>query len=207
MSCSLKILGKLWLEDYILSIKTLAFSWLITVSLFPLINKVFFGSLLNYFLQRIGEIMKDKDMNQMMTRRSLIIGGIQGGLGLTLIGRLYFLQVLNKEHYQFLSDKNRIQYLDLLPTRGKIFDRTGTFNSRESDNLSQLNQLRKQKEIQTLLKFLKSLIHMDDQTLDRINKQLKKRLSGHILLLKEGLSWQELSILELYSSRSSGLDY
>lgn len=144
-------------------------------------------------------------MNQMMTRRSLIIGGIQGGLGLTLIGRLYFLQVLNKEHYQFLSDKNRIQYLDLLPTRGKIFDRTGTLIAGNQTTYRSLINLENKKEIQTLLKFLKSLIHMDDQTLDRINKQLKKRLPGHILLLKEGLSWQELSILELYSPDLPGL--
>lgn len=49
MSCSLKILGKLWLEDYILSIKTLAFSWLITVSLFPLINKSIFWVTIKLF--------------------------------------------------------------------------------------------------------------------------------------------------------------
>jgi len=69
--------------------------------------------------------MKDKEQQQLFTRRSLILGGIQGGLALGLVGRLYVLQVLNSQHYQLLSDKNRIQSLDLLPARGEIFDRSG----------------------------------------------------------------------------------
>lgn len=143
--------------------------------------------------------MKDKDRQHFFTRRTLILGGIQGGLALGLIGRLYVLQVLNRQHYQLLSDKNRIQSVDLLPIRGKVFDRTGVLLAGNYTTYSSLINVQGTKEVQQLLENLKNLIVLDDLTLERINSQLKKRRKAFALLLKENLSWEELATLELHS--------
>ena len=143
--------------------------------------------------------MKDKDERNLFTRRCFILGAIQGGLAVGLIGRLYVLQVLNRQHYQLLSDKNRIQSLDLLPTRGKLFDRKGVLLAGNQTTYRSLINLDEVKEVQLILAKLKPLIEMDDQILDRIHSQLKKRRKAFAILLKENLSWEELSRLELHA--------
>ena len=149
--------------------------------------------------------MKDKEQQQLFTRRSLILGGIQGGLALGLVGRLYVLQVLNSQHYQLLSDKNRIQSLDLLPARGEIFDRSGVLLAGNQTTYRCLINLSKAKEVQNLLEGLKSLIDIDVQTLERVTGQLKKRRKAFALLLKENLSWDELATLELHAPDLTGI--
>ena len=42
-----------------------------------------------------------------------------------LIGRLFYLQILEGERYKFLADKNRTSIRLTLPSRGNIFDRNG----------------------------------------------------------------------------------
>lgn len=59
------------------------------------------------------------------TRRSILMGALQGGVALGLLGRLYWLQVSSNEHYKMLSDHNRLSVELLPPLRGQIFDRTG----------------------------------------------------------------------------------
>ncbi|RZI45665.1 penicillin-binding protein 2 [Candidatus Finniella inopinata] len=149
--------------------------------------------------------MKDKEQQQLFTRRSLILGGIQGGLALGLIGRLYVLQVVNSQHYQLLSDKNRIQSLDLLPARGEIFDRSGVLLAGNHTTYGCLLNLSKAKEVQSLLESLKSLIDIDAPTLERVTGQLKKQRKAFALLLKENLSWDELATLELHAPDLSGI--
>ncbi len=141
--------------------------------------------------------MNEKEQQQLFTRRSFILGALQGGLALGLVGRLYFLQILNRRHYELLSDKNRIQSLDLLPVRGKIFDRSGVLLAGNQTTYRSLINLDEVKAVQQVLEKLKSLIEIDDQVLERIHSQLKKRRKTFALLLKENLSWEELARLEL----------
>ena len=55
------------------------------------------------------------------TRRSLMLGGIQVGLVSALVGRLYYLQVLEADRYEMLADENRISMRMLPPLRGRSF--------------------------------------------------------------------------------------
>lgn len=68
--------------------------------------------------------MDERD-DKVFTRRAVILGALQGGVTLGLIGRLYYLQVKSGEHYTMLSDQNRLHTDLIAPLRGQIFDRTG----------------------------------------------------------------------------------
>ncbi len=60
-----------------------------------------------------------------LTRRGLLLGGLQLGVVGTLGVRLHHLQVTEGEKYRNLAEENRVR-LDLLsPARGLIFDRDG----------------------------------------------------------------------------------
>ena len=59
------------------------------------------------------------------SRRMLLVGGAQVALGAALIGRLGYLSVAENEHYQLLSESNRVQLIIVPPRRGWIVDRNG----------------------------------------------------------------------------------
>src|ERR1700722_19943856 len=68
---------------------------------------------------------RDTHQQKSLTRRAAILAGGQVLLGAALAGRLYQLQVLEKDRYRVLADENRINLRLLVPPRGRIFDRFG----------------------------------------------------------------------------------
>ena len=58
-------------------------------------------------------------------RRSFIIGGVQGGIGLLLAARMGYLAVAENERYRTLSESNRVNLTLTPPRRGWILDRNG----------------------------------------------------------------------------------
>jgi penicillin-binding protein 2 len=58
-------------------------------------------------------------------RRSLVIGGLQGGLGLLLAGRLGYLAIAENRKYQLEAESNRVNLSLIPPRRGWLLDRNG----------------------------------------------------------------------------------
>jgi len=65
--------------------------------------------------------------HQSMTfsRRMMLVGGAQAAFGGVLIARLGYLSIAQSEHYQLLSESNRVQLIIVPPRRGWIVDRAG----------------------------------------------------------------------------------
>jgi len=59
-------------------------------------------------------------------RRSMMIGGVQGGLGILLASRLGYLSILQNEKYKLESESNRVNLSLIPPRRGWILDRHGS---------------------------------------------------------------------------------
>lgn len=58
-------------------------------------------------------------------RRSFLIGGVQGGIGLLLAARIGYLAVAENEKYKLASESNRVNLTLIPPRRGWILDRKG----------------------------------------------------------------------------------
>ncbi|QIK80104.1 penicillin-binding protein 2 [Sphingomonas piscis] len=54
-----------------------------------------------------------------------LIGGAQAAVGALLVGRLGWLSIAQNEHYQLLSESNRVQLIVVPPRRGWLVDRHG----------------------------------------------------------------------------------
>ena len=65
--------------------------------------------------------------HQSMTfsRRMMLVGGAQAAFGGVLVARLGYLSIAQSEHYQLLSESNRVQLIIVPPRRGWIVDRAG----------------------------------------------------------------------------------
>lgn len=59
-------------------------------------------------------------------RRSVILGSMQAGVGLLLVGRMAYIGVAENERWEVLSESNRVNLALIPPRRGAIIDRYGT---------------------------------------------------------------------------------
>lgn len=149
--------------------------------------------------------MSSQDKHQLFTRRSLLLGGAQGLLLSSLIGRLYYLQVSNADHYRTLSDKNRIHSRLISPSRGQIFDHTGKILATHH-NSYRATLIRDQVvNLPEVLQSLKTILALDPQNIERITQDLKKKPRFIPVTLKEGLTWDELTRLELHLPDLTGM--
>jgi penicillin-binding protein 2 len=70
--------------------------------------------------------MQDHERDARLVRRRMLVGALAVGLlTLMLIGRMYFLQVIQYEHHSTLSESNRVHVQPIPPNRGLIYDRNG----------------------------------------------------------------------------------
>lgn len=59
-------------------------------------------------------------------RRTFVIGGVQGGIGLLLAARMGYLAVAENERYRMEAESNRVNLTLIPPRRGWILDRHGS---------------------------------------------------------------------------------
>ncbi|MCT2400748.1 penicillin-binding protein 2 [Novosphingobium mangrovi (ex Huang et al. 2023)] len=59
-------------------------------------------------------------------RRSLVVGSVQGGIGVLLAARMGYLAVFENEKYKLKAESNRVNLSLIPPRRGWILDRHGT---------------------------------------------------------------------------------
>ncbi|MEY4720370.1 MAG: penicillin-binding protein 2, partial [Pseudomonadota bacterium] len=58
-------------------------------------------------------------------RRSVVVGAIQGGIGLLIAARLAWLAIFENEKYELKAESNRVNLTLVPPRRGWILDRNG----------------------------------------------------------------------------------
>ncbi|MBH1990036.1 MAG: penicillin-binding protein 2 [Alphaproteobacteria bacterium] len=122
-----------------------------------------------------------------------VVIALQIALILLLIGRLFFLQIIDQEKYAGLSDRNRIRVTLKPALRGNIKDRNGVilaqstpyYNARvtckDQDCREKCKQVLAQKNFQ-------------------VNPDLFNRKDNKSFVLKERLSWDEITLLETHKN-------
>ena len=120
-----------------------------------------------------GKRVTSAHQSMTFSRRMLLTGGAQMAVGVVLIGRLGWLSVAENEHYQLLSESNRVQLITVPPRRGWIVDRTGTpIAINRSDFRVDIIPEQLENTEQTL-KTLTKLLGLSVDDVDRILKDLK----------------------------------
>jgi penicillin-binding protein 2 len=150
-------------------------------------------------------ITRDSDWTKMFTRRAMVLGGVQATLIATLVGRMYYLQVVQSDHYKVLADDNRINIQLLPPPRGRILDRFGqplALNKQQFRILVVPDQaLRMGDTLDTLA----NLIDLSDRDRDRIKKEVGSRRGFVPITIKENLSWDEMSRVQVNAPDLPGI--
>ena len=107
------------------------------------------------------------------SRRMMLVGGAQAALGGALIARLGYLSIAQNEHYQLLSESNRVQLIIVPPRRGWILDRAGKpIAINRSDFRVDIIPEQLERPTNTL-RTLTQILKLTPDDVDRIIKEIK----------------------------------
>ncbi len=120
---------------------------------------------------------KAKQFERSVSRRSLLIGGGQVLLTSVLVGRLFYLQVMESSEYEALSDKNRFDYVIMPPSRGRIFDTKGRLLAGNAEAYA-LNIIPKlTSDLYQSLLALSKLVSLDDDLIAELMERAESQPS------------------------------
>lgn len=129
--------------------------------------------------------------------RIQIILVIQSVLFLCLILRLWYLQVIQSEKYRILSEDNAINIEFIFPERGQILDRKGKVLVQNTKYYTASFLRERSKNTNETLDYVASLLHLNSDVLDPIKKEASRIPSYIPLEIKDHLSCDEITALEL----------
>jgi len=134
-----------------------------------------------------------------------ILNTLKIGVFISIISRLFYLQISENIKYRSLSDKNRFREWKLVPQRGIIED---FFGNKIADNTQsfQLHMIPEDvPNMEALFFRLSRVIDFDDRKQKNIIKRLKKRKRWEPIIISDNLSWSEFSRLNLFLHEMPGV--
>lgn len=142
-------------------------------------------------------ITRDGDWTKMFNRRAVVLGGVQAALISGLVGRMYYLQVVESDRYKMLAEGNRINVQLLPPPRGRILDRFGHLLAGNTQQFRVLIVPEQTPKVSDTLVALSGLIELADYERDRIKKEVGRHRSFVPITVKENLSWEEMARIQV----------
>ena len=120
--------------------------------------------------------------------------------------RLVVLQVMEYEHFDSLSAKNRIDIEALSPQRGLIFDRNGVVLAENIPTFS-LEMIPEQViDIDTTLHDIAELLAIAEEDMVDIKQQIKRQRRFNRVVIRQRLTEKEVAILSVNRHRFAGVD-
>lgn len=148
---------------------------------------------------------RDNDKGKVLIRRSLIMALIKFLLLMVIIARLYYLQVYQADRYKTLADENRISTRLLVPPLGIIFDRNGVTIASNQQNFQALIVAEQAPNVQETLDAFKKIMPLSEAEEERIKKDLKRNRSFVPIKIRDNLSWEEVSRIQLNAPDLPGI--
>ncbi len=135
--------------------------------------------------------------SRLFTRRAVLLGGFQTLLMAGLAGRMYQLQVVESERYRVLADENRINVQLLPPPRGRIFDRFGRALAENRLNYRLMLRPEAAPDLDSALDRIGALVALGERDRERIMREAARQRSFVPVTVRENLSWEEVSRIEV----------
>ncbi|WP_299353790.1 penicillin-binding protein 2 [uncultured Shimia sp.] len=128
-----------------------------------------------------------------VSRRALLLGGVQLGF-MGLLGlRMRQLQVEQADQYRLLAEENRINIRLIPPARGEIFDRNGITLARNQPSY-RINIVREDAgDIDDVVHRLSSLVTLEDEDITRALAEMKRSAPFLPVTFADHVSWEEVS--------------
>jgi penicillin-binding protein 2 len=150
-------------------------------------------------------MLRDTQQQKSLTRRAALLGGGQLLLISALVGRLYQLQVLEKDRYRVMADENRINLRLLVPPRGRIFDRFGVEMADNHQNYRVVIVPEQTADIDATLDAIGTLIDVTDTDRHRVLRDAKRQHAFIPIVVRSNLDWDEMARIEVAIPELAGV--
>jgi len=150
-------------------------------------------------------VHEDQARFKTFSRRALLLGGGQVVLLATLIGRMYYLQVVEADRYRTLAEDNRINLRLLAPPRGRIVDRFGTPVADNRQNYRVVVVPEQSPDLTRTLRDLGRIVELDEDDLARIAKEVRRRRPFVPITVSDHLNWTQVSRIEVNAPMLPGV--
>ncbi len=149
---------------------------------------------------------RDAEKARVFTRRAVLIGGAKIGLLSLLLGRLYYLQIIQGKRFSTLAEDNRINLRLIAPPRGQILDRTGAPLALNEQNYRVVLLPEQVTELDQLLDSLSAFVSLGEEDRKRIKKDLKYNGGLTAVLVRDNLTWDQVAAISLHMPELPGAD-
>lgn len=123
-----------------------------------------------------------------------------------LVGRVYFLQVVEHDRYAAISEKNRVQLQPVAPRRGLIYDRNGTLLADNRPDFSLTLLKEEVDDLDATIAHIGEIVELDPGDIERFKRRLNQRRRPFTSVpLKFSLSEKEIAEISVNYQRLPGV--
>ena len=146
-----------------------------------------------------------QNKTRLITRRMFILTSLQIVVFVSIIARLFYLQISENIKWRSLSDKNRLREWKIAPQRGIIEDYFGTKIAKNTQ-VFQLHMIPEDvANLEEVFFKLSKMINFNERQKTNLIKRIKKRKPWEPIIVSDNLSWAEFSRLNLFLHETQGI--
>lgn len=155
-----------------------------------------------------GNSFRDRMAEQRLFRSRAIFMTVFIFLLLCILGsRIAFLQIVEHEKYQDLSENNRIQLRPIPPTRGLIYDRNGILLAENIPSYSLTLVKERVNDLDETFTYLRTLLDISERDEEQFRKRLKyNRRPYEPIVVKYKLDEEEIAQVMVNRFYLPGID-
>ncbi len=142
---------------------------------------------------------------RMVSRRALVMGGLQLGVVGALGWRLQSMQVEQADQFRLLAEENRINIRLLPPSRGMIFDRNGIAIAANEQNYRVVMVREDAGDVGEVLAKLTEIVEIDPDDLSRAMQEMQRRSPFVPVTIADRLSWEDVAQINLNTPALPGI--
>ncbi|MEO1459529.1 MAG: penicillin-binding transpeptidase domain-containing protein, partial [Pseudomonadota bacterium] len=137
----------------------------------------------------------DGTESRRLTRRGILLFGVQLAVAGTLAWRMRELQIVNAEHYRHLAEENRINLRLMAPARAEIFDRNGVPLAVNRQNYRVVMVREQAGDPEDTLERLGLVIDLPEHQRRRVMRDIQAKPAFVPVPVAEHLSWDEFAAI------------
>lgn len=139
------------------------------------------------------------------SRRALLLGGAQLGVGAVLATRMAYISIVENERYSLLAESNRVNLTLIPPRRGWIVDRVGRplALNRTSFRVDIIPD--RLQDDDRVLAELQRLMRVEPDDMERIRNEIKKSPGFQPIQVADNLDWETFAAVSIRQSELPGV--
>ncbi|MCK0121795.1 penicillin-binding protein 2 [Loktanella sp. F6476L] len=140
-----------------------------------------------------------------MSRRAMLLGGVQLSVVAALGVRLQSMQVEQADQFRLLAEENRINIRLIPPARGLIFDRNGKALADNEQNYRVVMVREDAGDVDEVLAKLLTIVDIPEETIAKAKEDIFRRSPFVQVTIADRLSWEDMAKININAPALPGI--